>query len=59
MLPGGSCRVNALTLQDLAEKSRVMSSENQATNPGQVGGGAAGRQLAASHRNNLTDSRTP
>lgn len=46
-------------LQVLAKKSRVMSSENKATNPGQVGGETAGRQLAASSKNDLTDSRTP
>ena len=45
-------------LQDLAKKSRVISSENKATNPGQVEGGAVGKRLAASSRNDLTDSRT-
>lgn len=58
MLSGGSCRVDAHALLDLAKKSQVMSSENKARNPSQAGGGAAGRQLAASSRNDLTDSRT-
>ena len=59
MLHGGSYRVDTHVLQVLAKKSRVMSSENKATNPGQVGGETAGRQLAASSKNDLTDSRTP
>ena len=59
MLRGGSCRVDTHALQVLAKKSRVMSSENKAKNPGQVGGGTVGRQLAASSKNDLIDSRTP
>lgn len=58
-LHDGSYRVDTHALQVLAKKSWVMSSESKATNPGQVGGETAGRQPAASSKNDLTDSRTP
>lgn len=59
MLRGGSCRVDTHALQVPAKKSWVMSSENKATNPSQAGGGTAGRQLAASSKNDLFHSRAP
>lgn len=51
--------MDAYAPEDLAKKSQVMSNKNKETNTSRVGGGAAGRQLAAGSRHDLTNSTMP